>query len=279
MIDPGLDGVKVTEVASLSAILDGGTPVGPYSSARPGMLLRVVPGVGRFLALEGRRLEYWREPGALPGTVEAMLQGGVFGALIHQRGELPLHATTLVHPGRDLAVAVAGDSGAGKSTTAFALIRRGWVLLSDDLSRITLEDGKPTARPGRSHLRLLADACAHFGLDTGALTPVPHWPGKYQVELPRWDRPLRLAAMVVLRRSDGQFGLDRCTGAAAAAALAEQTYRAHYVAALGQTRRHFELIAGASAEVKVLRSRGRAGVEEVAAAIEAATAIGATLQP
>src|SRR5205085_12132928 len=129
--------------------------VGPYSSARPGMLLRVVPGVGRFLARDGASIEYCTEPGADIDAVEAILQGGVLGALIHQRGELPLHATTLISPDRARTIALAGHSGAGKSTTAYELIRRGWMMVSDDLTRVTIERGVPIAWPGRSKLRLM----------------------------------------------------------------------------------------------------------------------------
>jgi hypothetical protein len=266
----GIPSVTPRRVPELPEALDGATRVGPYSSARPGMLLRVVPGVGRFLARDGSKLEYCTEPGADADAVVALLQGGVLGALIHQRGELPLHATTLVSPQRTRAVALAGASGAGKSTTAYELIRRGWRMLSDDLTRVTLADGAPIAWPGRSKLRLLADACDAFAIDVASLAPAPNWPDKYVLELPRWDQPSALSAIVALERDDGALQVDALRGAAAARALAEQTYRIHYVAALGQTRQHLELVAATTAHTTVLRVRGRAAVADVAGAIVAA---------
>lgn len=268
MID--IPGVTIRKVDELPPTLDGATQVGPFSAARPGALLRVVPGVGRFLARDGSTLEYSVEPHADPAAVEALLGGGVLGALIHQRGELPLHSTTLVSPERNFALALAGHSGAGKSTTAFELIRRGWIMLSDDLTRVTIEDGAPVAAPGRSRLRLLADACERFGIDTSSLTHVPNWPGKFAIGTPRWNEPLPLGALVALERTDAPFEIVGVTGAGAVRALAEQTYRIHYVAALGQTRRHLELVATTAAHVSVLRTRGRASVAEVADAVDAA---------
>jgi hypothetical protein len=267
----GIPGVTLRRVDALPHTLDGAAKVGPYSSARPGVLLRVVPGVGRFLARDGNTLEYWTEEGADEAAVEALLQGGVLGALIHQRGELPLHATTLVSPDRTRAIALAGHSGAGKSTTAYELVRRGWILLSDDLTRVTLEDGRPTAWPGKARLRLLTDACDAFELDVGRLAAAPDWRGKYLVDLPRWEEPMALTAVVALERSD-ELALDVLRGVAALRVLAEQTYRIHYVEALGQTRKHFELIAATAAGTTVLRARRGRSVADSAARIVSATA-------
>ena len=266
--DLGIPGLSVRRVERVPEALDGAVRVGPHSVAKPGILLRVVPGVGRFLATGGERLDYWTEPGADPDAVEATLQGGVLGAVIHQRGDLPLHATTLVSPDRKRALALAGHSGAGKSTTAYALIRRGWMLLSDDLTRVTIETGEAVAWPGRDRIRLMDDACDRFGIAKAALAPVPNWPGKFLIEVARWNQPVRLAALVVLERGEGPFELDRLQGGGVVQALLEHTYRAHYVEALGRMKPRFKLVAAAAASVAVLATRGRASVEEVAARIE-----------
>jgi hypothetical protein len=267
--DLGIPGLAVCRADHVPEFLEGSVRVGPHSTARPGMLLRVVAGVGRFLATGGERLEYWLEPGADPAEVEAMLQGGVLGAILHQRGDLPLHATTLVPPGGGGALALAGHSGAGKSTTAFALIRRGWTLVSDDLTRVTIEEGRALAWPGRSRVRLMGDACARFGLDPASLAPVPNWPGKFLVDVPRWDSPVPLTAVAELGGGGGALAVETLEGAAAVQLLLEQTYRAHYVAALGRTKRRFELVAATAASAAILSVRGRAPVEEVAVRLEA----------
>jgi hypothetical protein len=267
--DLGIPGLSVLRVDRVPEALEGAVRVGPHSVAKPGLLLRAVPGVGRFLATGGKRLEYWTEPGADPAAVEAMLQGGVLGAVIHQRGDLPLHATTLVSPDRTRAMALAGHSGAGKSTTAYALIRSGWMLVSDDLTRVTLARGEVLAWPGRNRVRLMEDACERFGIPAGQLAPVPNWPGKFAVDVPRWDGPVRLAALVALDRGDGPLEIEELQGGAALRAVLEHTYRAHYVAALGRTKRRFELAAATAAGSAVLRVGGRAGVDEIAARLEA----------
>jgi len=63
------------------------------------------------------------------------LLGSAMGALLAQRGKLVLHAGCVAMGER--ALAVAGNSGAGKSTTTAALVQRGCTLLSDDLVAVS----------------------------------------------------------------------------------------------------------------------------------------------
>jgi len=261
------DGVVATRaVGTLPDELENAQRVGPHSIARPGALLRVVEGVGRFLARDGRRIDYVAEPGADPRAVQAVLEGAVLGAIFHQRGDLPLHATAMVSPDGSRAIAVAGPSGAGKSTTGFALARAGWTLLSDDLTCVTITNGLPTAWPGRSRLRLLPDACTRFGLATDTLERAPNWPDKFVLSLPQWSEPVPLAAVIVLNPAF-QTEPEVVGGAAAARLLAEQTYRLHYVAALGQAGRHLQLVAATTARARMVQIGRGCDVFETAATI------------
>jgi hypothetical protein len=94
----------------------------------------------------------------------------VAGVLLHQRAELPLHASTVVFGKR--AVAFAGPSGAGKSTIAASLVQAGHRLLSDDISVVRFAaDGAPVAVPGSPNLRLDEEAAQLIGLPRGVLHP------------------------------------------------------------------------------------------------------------
>src|SRR5207244_417714 len=62
-----------------------------------------------------------------------VLLGSCTGALLYQRGLIPLHANAVVTP-RGGAVLIAGRIGAGKSTTTLSLLRMGHRLLADDIS-------------------------------------------------------------------------------------------------------------------------------------------------
>lgn len=265
-----LSGVTLRAVERLADRLEGGVRVGPYSYARPGALLRIVPDIGLFLAREGAKLDYALFEDADIAAAEALIHGGLLAALIHQRGELPLHATTVLAPAGGGALALTGHSGGGKSTTAHELVRRGWRLLADDLTRVTIEAAAPMAWPGRGRLRLMEDACARSGLDASSLEPAPNWPGKYVLDLAVATRAAALVTVAVLDRGPGALRVERLTGASAARALIEHTYRLHYVSALGQARRHLDLVAAAASAVCILRVSGTGDVEAVASAVEAA---------
>ena len=73
-------------------------------------------------------------------------------ALISHFDRHPVHAAAIVHKGK--ALLLAGPGGAGKSTLAYAALRAGYHVLTDDVARIQLE---PTVRvwggPARVRLR------------------------------------------------------------------------------------------------------------------------------
>jgi hypothetical protein len=156
---PGIPGAAIYRVESLPTELLEGEALNAYTQAKPGELLFSIPGVARFRVHDGDTIEYQEENGADPGLVSLYLHGTARGALIHQRGELPLHAATLVPPGKETGLAICGPSGAGKSTLAIELVRRGWLLVADDTTRVTCEDGKLLAWPSRDTIKLWKDAC------------------------------------------------------------------------------------------------------------------------
>jgi len=76
------------------------------------------------------------DPTADPGIVDLVAWGAPIAALLTLAGECVLHASAVDIHGR--AIAIAGPSGAGKTTLAAALCREGARLAADDLLRIDL---------------------------------------------------------------------------------------------------------------------------------------------
>ena len=84
------------------------------------------------------------------------LVGPVLAFVLRLRGALALHASA-VRVG-DRALALVGPHGAGKSTTAAALGRRGCGVISDDVLRLTRDGEEWIAHPFGGMLRLWPDA-------------------------------------------------------------------------------------------------------------------------
>src|SRR5579884_261819 len=73
----------------------------------------------------------------------------------------PLHASGVALDGH--AIAIVGDSGAGKSTIAAELVLRGSRLLADDVVAVRVEAGRVIAYPGLGLMSLRRDAVQRIG--------------------------------------------------------------------------------------------------------------------
>jgi hypothetical protein len=247
---PGVPGAEIHEVDFIPDSLEGAVRVGPYSSAKPGALLRVVPGVGRFLALDGQLIKVSRDKDSDPIEVDQFLYGAVRAALIHQRGGFPLHAACLVQPETERAFAIAGPSGAGKSTLARELVRRGWSLLGDDLTAVYYERREILAWPSRPGIKLWRDACDYLGSDLELLDRIPGERDKYIVPVVVRKKPVRLAGMFLLDRTRSG-GIVCISGPERLSALHANTYRPKYMQALGCVSSHFNLTCHISNQIEL----------------------------
>jgi len=107
-------------------------------------------------------------PGAVDAEIRVFLLGSVFGFLCHQRGLFPLHASCVAIGGK--AVALCGQSGAGKSTTALCLTLRGHRLIADDVCVIDVNGaGVPHVLPAFPRLKLWQDTLAALDIDRQGL--------------------------------------------------------------------------------------------------------------
>lgn len=99
----------------------------------------------------------WRPGTALEDTA-IYLTGPVLGFLLRLRGALALHASA-VQIGRG-ALLMIGPRGAGKSTSAAALARRGCPVIADDVLHVRRERDVWLAEPFRSSIRLWEEGAA-----------------------------------------------------------------------------------------------------------------------
>ncbi|MEN9506096.1 MAG: hypothetical protein RI958_2022 [Actinomycetota bacterium] len=94
-------------------------------------------------------------------------QGWAVSIATLQRGDLALHASTLRVGGA--VVAIAGASGAGKSTTALGLVARGHELLVDDTTLVRLDGDVMRVTPYCRNVHVLPDTAAKLGIEFDSL--------------------------------------------------------------------------------------------------------------
>jgi hypothetical protein len=139
----------------------------------PGCNLLHWDAVGTFLVDGADSIVVDPAPGVDTRLLSLPLLGPVFGLLLHLRGLLVLHASA-VAVGSTAAVFM-GDKGAGKSTTAGALIAAGHRLVTDDVVAIDLaEPASPKIRPGFPQLKLTDDAARSLTLSNTDVKLAPH---------------------------------------------------------------------------------------------------------
>jgi hypothetical protein len=160
-----------------------------------------------WLEREGREIwATWPENLTIEDTA-TYLVGPVLGLLLRLRGVTCLHASAVAFG--ETAVAFVGSEGAGKSTTAAALARRGHAILSDDVVALVENDGAFFVHPAYPYLCLWPESVESLYGSTDAL---PQFSANYEKrclslgehELRFAERALPLAAIYILgdRRGD-----------------------------------------------------------------------------
>ncbi len=213
--------------AAVPKVLDGAVATGDNWQGSSGRFLwRGGRRAGRFLVEEGQRLTLERNPAAEEHMLVAHLLSGVLAALLRQRGMLVLHANTAVTTRG--AVVVAGETGAGKSTTLAVLMAHGCAMCADDITVLRLgKNDQVEALPGIAKLNLCEDAAGQLGHSAHELPRNPL--RRIKVLVPTHNEmvaePIPLHAIYLLSKStSNKVKLTDLSGSDKFAALLECIY-------------------------------------------------------
>ncbi|MBO9711655.1 hypothetical protein [Sphingomonas sp.] len=250
---PGLIPGEMVGVAPAVAITCGSVPAsladasatGPTWQIAGDRFLLHIPGVARFLLVDGREIKVELEDDTPAEQVAIFLVGTVFGILLHQRGQIVLHASAIRVGGK--AVLFCGPSGAGKSTIAAALGQLGYPLVSDDLCAVIADakDG-PLVQPDGRQLKLWSQAIDQLGLSERRGGAVRNKLEKFYVEPgDAFGEALPLGALYALReaRPPHAPGITRPNVVDCTLLLRRNAYRPFLVRRFGQKDEYFRAAA------------------------------------
>ncbi len=238
MAGPGRPDLTIHR-ASVAEPLASPVVDGPHVQAAPGRFRLRVPGVATFLATGGNDVAVATELGAKPEEVRVFLYGSVLGAILHQRGVLPLHASAVSDGAQ--AILFAGHSGHGKSTLAAAFLEHGYRLMADDVTAVR----GAVAAPAYPHIKLFA---ANGSLDK-------QWRAVGDERFLGEPRPVT-HVYVLLPDQRGEVALEEAaSGSARLDLLIEHTYRSGFLAGLGVREVHFRACATLARQARVTAVR------------------------
>jgi hypothetical protein len=235
-------------------------------------LILDVDAVARFLVRDGNEIIVQPYPAADPDLVRLFLFGSAFGALLFQRGVLPLHGCSIVTPRG--AVLCVGHSGYGKSTLAGVFHQRGYAVLSDDVSAVTSVDGIPHILASYPRILLWEDSMAHIGMDNTGLKLAHARENKYQVPVSSTfaSEPTSLHAIYIINPGDDTaITITPLDGFAKIHSLTEHTYRGQFLEGMKLTTQHFTQINAVARHAcicRVDRPKDASRIEELADRIE-----------
>ena len=188
--------------------LDGrGEPQVTVHRARDDTRFRIsyLDGTVIFVDAAGREVWATIPEGATVEDTATYLLGPTLGFVLRLRGVTCLHASAVAIDGR--AVALAGPSGTGKSSTAAAFARLGYPVLTDDVAAIRDEGDRFGVEPAYPRVRLWPRSVESMFGSTDALPRItPTWDKRFldlRGDGYRFQRePLPLGAVYLLGDRD-----------------------------------------------------------------------------
>ncbi|SCC47664.1 aldolase [Bacillus wiedmannii] len=200
-----------------------------------------IPDTAIFSIQEGKQIVVSPMKEACEDKIRLYILGTCMGALLIQRGILPLHGSAINIDGK--VYAFVGDSGAGKSTLASAFLSKGYKILSDDVIAVTVSSDKtPIVIPSYPQQKLWAESLNAFGMGTASYNPLFERETKYAVPVQSHflSEPLPLAGIIELTKTeDENVELIRIEGLERLRTLFLHTFRKFLIAQLKLTEWHF----------------------------------------
>ena len=197
--------------------------IGPNWSLEGSRLWLEIPDIARLRISEGRWIEINPAPGLQLENWAPFITGPALGILLHQCGDLVLHAAAVEIDGR--AIVLSGLAGSGKSVLAAAFAKRGHSVLGDDLCRISFDPVKgPLAQPEGPYVKLWPRVAERMGYRHGERIRPPIGKSRFLCRAP--DGPLPVVALFEMQRAARReiTTIEAVTGIDAIGSLSRLSY-------------------------------------------------------
>ncbi|MDQ5920825.1 MAG: hypothetical protein QG673_881 [Pseudomonadota bacterium] len=170
------------------------------------------------------------------------LTGTIAAYLLQYQDYLVLHGSAVLI--NNCAVIFSGNSGAGKSTTATALVERGYKLLTDDVVVIKKDNcGRLVLVPGPARVKLWKETLAHLNKPIDNLTRILAKLDKYEYPIDNhYNQSVEISALYELNHSPNiqNIEIEKLIGINKLNVVINNTYRYHMLKPLGKIPNHLQ---------------------------------------
>ena len=158
------------------------------------------PGAAEFYVEKGRKVIIAPVDNPNWDLAASLFLSAAMCLILLQRNEAVFHGSALEYHGQ--AFIVSGDSGAGKSTVSFELMKKPYGFLADDTVRVHRVNGIFTAEPSYPQQKVCRDMAERLGLELQKLRYIDENRDKFaKMCLDRYlTEGLPLKLMVILRK-------------------------------------------------------------------------------
>jgi hypothetical protein len=235
--------------------------------AAPSQLLFNVPAAGRFYVKNGNTITIEPVATADEKTIRLFLLGTAFGALLMQRGILPIHGSAISIDGRGMIFT--GASGAGKSSLLAAFRQQGASFLTDDVAAVKIDpDGTPWLYPAYPQQKLWRDSADTLELSLEGHSRLLPEMDKYSIASAEGfsTTAVELAAIFELQPTPcADVSIHTLDKGDTLSVLILNTYRPWLVQGMGLKANHFRQCAKLSTRIngfRLIRTLGIFSLEE-----------------
>lgn len=195
--------------------------------------------VAQYQAIKGQKVLCHLYDQADKASVELFLQGSVFGAILHQRGILPLHGCSFDYMGKG--IVICGHSGAGKSSVTMSFCLNGAELINDDISPVILQEGKPFVIPMKSKIKLWDNSLSELEIDNSDLLKIRPNMNKYYYDSDMVvDQDKEIKHFFILSiHNKNEYLVKDLSGMDKFNALRKQVYRRSYLKGMPDTEKQY----------------------------------------
>jgi hypothetical protein len=222
-------------------------------------------GFGKILLENGNTIILEKEKKANHIDLERYVLTNILGILSYQRNYIPMHGGVFEYNGKG--ILITGLSGNGKSTFLAALYKKGYKIISDDISNVQIIDKKAFVQPCFPNLLLWKKTADILNIKTCEENKLRSDAEKYIIPIHKnqyHDKTLELSHIYVLLNKNITEDKVELKGLGKIETLRKNTYRPWYVKTINKQKEHFMQLGelANSVNLKIFSNDHKIGIEQ-----------------